>query len=60
MGFFKKVKEWFNDCPSEAELNLFWKVFIPKGPTLSAAEQIIRDGLPFHIEWKSAGVRDDN
>lgn len=59
MKLFKKLKEWATDCPAEPTGTLA-EVFIPKGPTLSVAAQILHQGLPFHIRWPGEGIRDDN
>ena len=59
MSLFKKLKEWATDGPGKPELDIL-EIFFAKGPTISVAAQIMRDGLPFHIRWKSDGIRDDN
>ena len=58
-GLVRKLKEWATDCPAEPHMTLA-EVIMHKGPTLSIAAQVLRDGLPFHVRWMSEGIRDDN
>lgn len=59
MGFFKKIKKWMTDYPGEPKVT-FMEVLAPQASEMSATEQIMRYGLPFHIKWKSTEARNDN
>jgi len=59
MGFFEKLKKWLIEGPPKPEIS-FDGVFVPADQNMSATEQIMRYGLPFHIRWTGAEERDDN
>jgi hypothetical protein len=59
MKLFKKLKEWATDSPAKPAGTLA-ELYMAKGPTCSVAAEILRQGLPFHIQWSGEGIRNDN